>query len=92
MGMSASWGGTVQGIYINGRRPASKKAVREAVRDNPQTVELEATSFIPGTEYNGPVTDAPRSMRAYFVGPDPYQDRRFYGHIAVAQDGKITVK
>jgi hypothetical protein len=60
------------------------------VWDAPQTVSLEATSFIPGTEFNGPVTDAPTGSY-YFVGPDPETARKFYGSVIV-RDGKITVK
>ena len=80
----------MQGIYVSARRPASKKAIGEAARDDPQTVSLEATSFIPGTEYNGPVTGAPNGTY-YFVGPDPYMSRKFYGSVIV-HGGTITVK
>ena len=73
----------MQGIFIRGRRPDSKKQVREAVRDNPETVELEATSLF-GNEYGGPITEAPAG-RYDFVGPDPYTKRNFYGNITVGQ-------
>ena len=79
----------MQGIFISYRRPASKKAVREAARDNPQTVSLEATSLV-GREYDGPITEAPNGTH-YFVGPDPYTSRKFYGSVTV-RDGKITIK
>jgi hypothetical protein len=70
----------VQGIYINGHRPKSKKAVREAVATNPASVELEATSLF-GNEYGGPVADMPEGETIYIVGPDPFTKRNFYGQV-----------
>lgn len=79
----------MQGIYINGTRPASKKQVREAVEHDASNVRLEATS--PFGEYDGPVSEAEEGLY-YFVGPDVYLKRVFYGQIVVADDGSITVK
>ena len=79
----------MQGIFINYTRPKSKKSVREAVADDPSSVQIEATSMF-GNEYDGPVSGAPNG-KYHFVGPDPYTSRNFYGTITVA-DGKITVK
>lgn len=78
----------MQGIFINSGRPKSKKAIKEAVA-NGTSVSLEATSFF-GNEYGGSVYSAPDGTY-YFVGPDPYTKRNFYGTIVVA-NGKITVK
>jgi hypothetical protein len=78
-----------QGIYINGRRPSSKKEVKEAVADG-MNVRIEATSMF-GNEYDGSVSDMPDGMTVTFVGPDPYTNRRFYGNIKKVGD-KVTVK
>lgn len=78
-----------QGIFINGRRPKSKKEVREAVLANPESVRLERTAWI-GDEYDGPVSEAPEGMH-HFVGPDPYTSRKFYGNVVV-KDGKAKVR
>ena len=72
----------MQGAYVNGRRAASKKALREA---DPATVELEATSAF-GNEYGGPLSDAPHG-KYNVVGPDPYRDRRWYATITVDAKG-----
>jgi len=85
----------MQGIFIGYSRPKSKKAIKEAIAADPSRVRLEATSAF-GTEYDGPVLDAPGGVY-YFVGPDPYTKRTFYGQITVGLkngDGsrKITVK
>lgn len=70
----------MQGIFVGGQRPKSKKAVREAIAAG-LPVRLEATSWF-GNEYDGPVSDAPAG-EYYFVGPNPHSDRRFYGTIKV---------
>jgi hypothetical protein len=79
----------MQGVFVNGQRPASKKAVREAIAANPEVVVLEATSFF-GNEYDGPVSEAPDG-RYDIVGPDPYTKRNFFGNVIV-KAGKVTVK
>jgi len=78
-----------QGIYIRGSRPKSKKEIKEAVVENPHNVNIEATSFF-GNEYDGCVADLPDDTRIYFVGPDPYTRRNFYGQI-IKKDGKVRV-
>lgn len=69
----------MQGIYIDFARPASKKAVKQAVTDAPSHVHIEATSMF-GDEYDGPLDKMPDG-RITFVGPDPYTSRKFYGTI-----------
>jgi hypothetical protein len=69
----------MQGAWINGERPKSKKALREAVIDAPGTVSIEATAFT-GTEYDGPVEDMPEG-KVYIAGPDPYTKRNWYAMV-----------
>ena len=78
-----------QGIFLKGKRPKSKKEVKEAVM-NGDSVRIEATSMF-NNEYDGPVTEMPENQTVYFVGPDPYTSRKFYGQIKRVGD-KITVK
>lgn len=79
----------MQGIYVNRRRPKSKKEIKEAIAVNPERVQIEATSIF-GNEYDGLVSEAPVG-RYNFVGPDPYTSRKFYGTITVGADGKVSV-
>jgi hypothetical protein len=79
----------MQGIYVNRRRPKSKKEIKEAIVANPESVQIEATSVF-GNEYDGLVSNAPDGTYT-FVGPDPYTDRKFYGTIT-KKSGKVTVK
>lgn len=79
----------MQGIWIDNRRPKSKKEVKEIVATNPDRVYIEATSIF-GNEYDGPVSEMPVGT-VTFVGPDPYNKRNFYGNI-VRSESKIIVK
>jgi hypothetical protein len=81
----------MQGIFINGRRPASKKAVREALATDPGSVRIEATSFH-GNEYDGPADGDGAPDKVVFVGPDPERKRNFYGTATRSPSGSWTVK
>jgi hypothetical protein len=73
----------MDGIFLSGyRRPASKKAVKEAIAAK-QPVYIEGTSMFGG--YSGSVYDAPDGTYT-FVGPDPYTNRKFYGNIVKRGD------
>jgi hypothetical protein len=79
----------MQGIFLDGKRPKSKKAIVEAVRDNPTSVEIEPTSWF-GNEYGGLAVGLAEGQKVYFVGPDPHKSRKFYGQI-VNKAGKLRV-
>jgi hypothetical protein len=70
----------MQGLYIKGQRPKTKKQAREAIKADPSSVHIEATSMF-GNEYDGPVSELPEGQKVYFVGPDPYTKRNWYGNI-----------
>lgn len=78
----------MDGIFIHGRRPKSKKEVKMAVENEPDTVRIECTSAF-ANDYDGVVGEAPDGSYA-FVGPDPYRARNFYGTITVV-GGRATV-
>lgn len=80
----------MQGIYINGRRPKSKKEIKEALARNPEVVAAEATSVF-GNEFDGTVAALPVGRSIMFVGPCPYTNRKFYGKIAHTVKGGIKV-
>lgn len=69
-----------QGAFVNGQRPKTKKALREAIQSNPSNVRLEATSIF-GNEYGGPIETMPEGKTVYLVGPDPYTSRKWYGNL-----------
>jgi hypothetical protein len=78
----------VQGVFLGGTRPKTKKAIKEAIEAH-YPVMMEATSVF-GNEYDGSIYDAPDG-KYNFVGPDPHTKRNFYGTITKSGD-KITVK
>lgn len=80
----------MQGIYVNGSRPASKKQIRETASISPGSIRIEATSMF-GNEYDGPASQMPENTIVTFVGPDPHTRRNFYGQI-VRKGDKVTVK
>lgn len=76
------------GIFVNGTRPKSKKAIKEAVKDGSR-IRLENTALL-GNGYDGDINDAPNG-RYDFVGPDPYTKRVFYGNIWISRDNENAV-
>lgn len=83
----------MQGIFINGSRPKSKKQVKEYVDgiynqdapEDPYGLVIEATSMF-GNEFDGSFHRLQQTFpegcgTIYFVGPNPHQSRKFYGTI-----------
>jgi hypothetical protein len=70
----------MQGIFLNYRRPKSKKEIKEAVLSNPRSVSAEATSMF-GGDFDGPIINLADGQSITFVGPDPFTSRKFYGSI-----------
>lgn len=77
----------MQAVFVEGSRPKTKKALKEAVA-NGDRVELEATSAF-GNEWSGPVTMMPENKAVPIVGPAPL-NRKWYATIKRVGD-KVTV-
>lgn len=78
----------MQGIWVDGNRPRTKKALKDALASD-GAVSLEATSLF-GNEYDGPIESAPDG-EYYVVGPDPYRARNWFAQITV-KGSTIKVK
>jgi len=76
------------GVFIKGRRPTSKKAIKEALATDPKSVSIESTSMF-GNGYSGPVSETMPEIT--FAGPDPHTSRKFYGQIGF-KGGKFYCK
>ena len=76
------------GVFIKGRRPASKKAIKEALATDPKSVSIESTSMF-GGGFSGTVTEDMPEIT--FAGPDPHNSRKFYGQIGF-KGGKFYCK
>lgn len=81
-----------QGIWISDgkdfRRPKSKREIKDTL---PERIKLESAALFSGSEFHGLVSDAPVGTY-FFVGPDPYNNRRFYGQVVVSDNGQVFVK
>ena len=87
----------MQGAFIDGMRPKSKKALREAAAADPARVELERTAWPDfGSdedvkEFSRPLTEQPPG-RYSVAGPDPFTDRRWYATVIVSANGAIEIR
>lgn len=75
------------GAYVNGTRPKTKKALREALKADPSTVVFDCT--VMGREsdrFTAQHTVASGDV-LQVVGPDPYRSRVWYASI---RNGKLS--
>lgn len=85
------------GAYVNGERPHTKKALREALASAPDTVRFDKTSAYPWMEtndygYSINPADILTSDILAVVGPDPYTSRKWYATVTRNREGKVTIK
>ncbi len=78
------------GATISGQRPKSKKALREALRDAPGTVEFDGTSPL-GPQFSGGVADIPDGATLSVCGPDPYRKRDWWANVSRTSGGRVKV-
>ena len=82
------------GAYVDGRRPASKAALRRAVVDNLSAVTFDVTALF-GPYVGMYLAATPADIGAdqlSVVGPDPYRSRRWYATVEVGRDGRVKVR
>lgn len=79
------------GARIDGARPRSKKALREALRDAPETVTFDSTSPL-GQQFDGTGTQIPASVTLTVTGPDPYAARDWWASVTLGASGKVAMK
>lgn len=76
-------------VGVNAPYCATKKALREAVKGDPARVLVYGTSVF-GPQFGGAVSDLPEGTSLSVVGPDPYNNRRWYATIE-RRNGRIVV-
>lgn len=78
------------GAYVNGERPRTKKALRDAMRERPADVTFDVTAL--AMFHNGPMTyngnELPPGDTLSVAGPDPYASRNWFA--SVTDKGKVT--
>lgn len=84
------------GVFINGERPPSKKALREAVKDAPETVTFDQTALGPFRTTQGTYLTPAQIQDGETLtvaGPDPYRNRKWYASVTRDLDtGRIVVR
>jgi hypothetical protein len=71
------------GAFVYGVRPKSKKALREALDANPDSVTFDDTSAF---NNRGLVHAEELNPSAVIVGPDPYTSRKWYANVVLSAD------
>jgi len=85
------------GCYIDGKRSATKKALKEALNGDSDRVRFDPTSMFDdqtqftATEYRDNVNSGKTAASLSVVGPDPYTSRKWYATVYVDRNGKIKV-
>lgn len=77
------------GAWVNGERPRTKKALRDALTKAPATVLLESTAAVGahiGKTFQG--GEVPDGVRLNVAGPDPYSARNWFANVTRGRDGK----
>lgn len=80
------------GARISGERPNSKKALKEALRDAPDTVTFDRTSPLDGSD-GSDITPATiqAGQTLTVTGPDPYRARKWYATVKLSGKGGISL-
>lgn len=79
------------GVYVDGARPKTKKALTEALRDNPASVRFDRTAlFDEGDNIKG--DDIPAEITLTVTGPDPFTARRWYASVRQTPEGPRVVR
>jgi hypothetical protein len=69
--------------YVNGQKPKTKKALRDAFKADPSSVWFEDTSL----NSRGSLTGSELSPSDVIVGPDAYTARNWYANV---RNGKVV--
>lgn len=95
--MATRWiNGSFGVMDANGRRFASKKALRELVKTAPQNVGVEDCSLFGGSGPKGATLWTAADIEKgtgyrTIAGPDPNNDRRWYASIERTEAGVLKV-
>lgn len=73
-------------MFVHGVRPKFMKDAIAAIKDDPATVLIEATSFF-GKDYEGAADNMPVDQTIYIAGPDPETNRKWYLNVTRKADG-----
>lgn len=86
--------GGVKNVSANrsGEVIKTKAELKRLVSADPDNVRFYSTSEY-GNQFNGPLSELHWSLALTVVGPDPYNNRKWYATISKNKEtGKVTVK
>lgn len=80
------------GAHIDGKRPKSKKALKEALRDAPETVRFDCTAAVgPDAGRSDIMGDSiPDGATLTVAGPDPYTSRKWFASVKLSTKGGVS--
>ncbi|MFH9606898.1 hypothetical protein [Streptomyces sp. NPDC017448] len=81
------------GARINGERVKTKKTLREALKDAPETVVFDRTSILDGSNGENIKGDAiPTADTLTVTGPDPYNNRAWFASVKQTPTGPKVIR
>ncbi|MFJ1700443.1 hypothetical protein ACIOHC_36230 [Streptomyces sp. NPDC088252] len=81
------------GAYIDGERPKTKKALTDALANNPGSVRFDRTSPLDGSDGKAIAGDAiPETDTLTVTGPDPYTSRKWYASVKRTPTGPKVIR
>jgi hypothetical protein len=80
----------MQGLWVDGERPLTKKQVIDAVESGNHKVEIEELQFF-GSWFSGDIADMQDGDISGCVGPDPFIARDWFCTI-LKEDGRVYVR
>lgn len=79
------------GAYVNSKRPKSKKALKEAIKNDPHRVTFDPTSIFDAKTSTSYYGDAiPNGVSLSVCGPDSYTLRKWYATVTTV-NGNVKV-
>ncbi len=77
--------------YSSGHDIATKSGLKKMIQENPDKVLLYTTSLF-GNQFTKKATELDTGVKYSVVGPNPYNNRKWYATVEKRTDGKVTVK
>jgi hypothetical protein len=76
--------------YVNGVKPKTKKALRDAIKGDPRSVSLYDLNMI-GNKGTRRADEIVEGEKVSVVGPDAERDRKWYATV-VMSNGKVKLQ
>lgn len=78
------------GAWVDGKRPKTKKALKEALASSPADTVFDPTSTFDQQLSNLDGTKIPAGVRLQVTGPCPFTSRKWYATVEML-NGKVRI-